>query len=115
MPRLPLLVAVAVVAAALAPRPAHGADYVVRIVGFAYDPPVLAVSDEDTVTIEATGFHPLVADDGSFACTSDCAPPLKLGDNPYRCCNHGGFGMAGSVTVIARPLYADGFEDPQAP
>ena len=114
MPRVPLLAA-AGFAFALVPRVAGSADYVVRIVGFAYDPPVLSVTDEDTVTIEATGFHPLVADDGSFACTSDCAPPLKVGENPYRCGNHGGFGMAGSVTVIARPLYADGFEDPAAP
>src|SRR5687768_4650683 len=97
VPRAPVLLAL--LAAVLAPPVARAADYVVRIAGFSYDPPVLTVTDEDTVTIEATGFHPLLADDGSFACTSDCAPPLKVGDNPFRCGNHGGLGMAGSVTV----------------
>ena len=114
MARRPTSLAVALVLAAGGDA-ARAADYVVRILGLAYEPAVLAVTDADTVTIEATAFHPLVADDGTFACTSDCAPPLKPGENPYHCGNHGAFGMAGRVTLVVRPLYADGFEDPATP
>ena len=99
---------------ALAPAPAGAVDYLVRIAGFSYEPAELVVTDEDRVTIEAGGGHPLRGDDGSFVCDSNCEVDLPPGIHGYHCANHGapGSGMAGRITVIEATLFVDGFEDP---
>jgi hypothetical protein len=94
--------------------PAGAADHTIRIVGFSYEPKDLVMTDEDRVTIEAEGFHPLFADDFSFQCSSTCSPALGPGRHGFHCGNHGapGSGMSGSVTVVRATLFADGFEAP---
>src|SRR5687768_14476415 len=107
----PLALALAL---ALAPAPAGAIDHVVQIVGFSYEPAELVVTDEDRVTIEAGGGHPLRADDGSFTCNSSCEVDLPLGVHGYHCASHGapGSGMSGRIIVVAATLFVDGFEDP---
>ncbi len=107
-----IAIALTFVLAALA-RDARAASHTIVIVDFSYEPPNLVVQEGDTVTIEATGFHPLLLDDGSFSCTANCMPPLRPGPNPYHCANHGapgGSGMAGTIVVTPAVLFADGFE-----
>lgn len=94
--------------------PAQAVDYTIRIAGFSYEPSDLVMTDEDRVTIEAVSFHPLVADDLSFSCATNCSPVLAPGRHGFHCTSHGGpgSGMAGSVTVIPATLFVDGFEAP---
>lgn len=103
---------------------ASAANHVVLVGGSAngFSPATLTIQAGDTVTFRnAGGFHNVVADDGSFRCSSDCyregytgggAPSSSEwsqtltfgspGEVPYYCTAHGapgGVGMSGKIIV----------------
>lgn len=78
----------------------------ISISGFTYVPGSVTIDFGETVSFEATGFHPLRLDDTvEIACDENCQITyLSVGDFGFYCINHGGpkgVGMAGSVSVQA--------------
>ena len=88
--------------------------HLVTISGFEYVPDRLTIVEGDTVEFEASGSHPLLADNGSFKCAASCQVLFSSsGEFGFYCGNHGGpagFGMSGIVTVLEAPMFLDGFE-----
>lgn len=94
----------------------NAASYTVTISGFSYTPPTLTVNVGDVVTIEASGFHPLVQVSASSWDAND-ATPLSGGFSSsvtynltitaamagttiyYACSNHAASGMKGMIDV----------------
>ena len=94
---------------------ANAEQFVIETTGsFTYSPQFLTITENDTVLIQASGFHPLNADDGSInAATSDqVVGPFTAGEWGFHCNNHGGIGsgMFGSITIIADDIFVDGFD-----
>lgn len=94
--------------------PAGAVDHFGAVVGFTWEPASLSISEDDTVTFQASPSHPLVGDAGTFGCDSQCTLRFAPGVHAYHCGNHGapgGLGMSGQITVaVGPPLFADGFE-----
>lgn len=83
---------------------AGGVAESIGISGFTYVPADVSIDLGETVSIEASGFHPLRLDDSAdIACNVDCQITyLSAGSFGFYCENHGapnGINMAGSVTV----------------
>jgi plastocyanin len=83
---------------------AAGAEHTVLIgPGLVYTPASLTIRPGDSVRFEAYDAHPLISDDRSFACLTECVVRFdRIGSHGYHCDTHGGPGtrMAGTVHVV---------------
>jgi plastocyanin len=101
---------------------AHATNYTVTIdaQNLQYVPASLQLVRGDSVTIEASSFHPLFfMDNPGVTCTAACTFKFNSASSPFDffCGNHVAQGMAGSVNVLDNPdfLYGDDFEVPLQP
>ena len=98
-----LCIATALIMAAPAVESGGIAQSIV-IDGFSYTPANADINYGETVSFEASGFHPLRFDDtADIACDVDCDVTfLAAGPAGFYCSNHGGpngSGMSGTLTV----------------